>query len=109
MLDSGMQGTYTEPALMAATERLAVRSLVPWEWIEEHYGASAFNQHQHQQLPLMTDLPLLQFHADPRGMSVAVHKPVSKPMPMGDGDAYTASMTVITAEVTNKKQLVDDT
>ena len=68
VFDSGMQGTYTEPALMAAMEKLAVRALVPWEWIEEHYGSSAFNQHQLQQLPLMTDPPPLQLHADPRAV-----------------------------------------
>jgi hypothetical protein len=71
--DSGMQGPYTEPALMAAMEKLAVRALVPWEWIEEHYGSSAFN------LLLMTDLPPLQLHADPRATPVTVHQPVSIP------------------------------
>ena len=49
-------------------------------WIEEYYGSSAFNQCEHQQLPLMTDLPPLQLHADPKAKPVAVHQPVSIPI-----------------------------
>ena len=49
-------------------------------WIEGHYGSSAFNQCQHQQLPLMTDLPPLQLNAEPRAKPVAVHQPVSIPI-----------------------------
>ena len=49
-------------------------------WIEEHNGSSAFNQCQHQQLPLMTDLFPFQLHADPRAKPVVVHQPVSIPI-----------------------------
>jgi hypothetical protein len=48
-------------------EKLAVRTLVPWEWVEDYYG--------YQQLPLMIDLPPLRLHVDSRATSVAVHQP----------------------------------
>jgi hypothetical protein len=49
-------------------------------WIEDHYKASAFNHCCHQPLPLITDLPPLQLHADPDAKPVAVHQPVSIPI-----------------------------
>ena len=49
-------------------------------WIEKNYEASAFNQCCHQPLPLITDLPPLQLHADPKAKPVAVHTPVSIPV-----------------------------
>jgi hypothetical protein len=49
-------------------------------WIEDRYKASAFNQCCHQPLPLITDLPPLQLHADPKAKPVAVHTPVSIPI-----------------------------
>jgi hypothetical protein len=61
---------------------------------------------------------VLQPYDDHRATPVAVHQPVSTPgwlkicsiaIPMGDGDAYTARMSVISAEVSNMDQLVDDT
>ena len=48
--------------------------------IEERYAASAFNQCEHQPLPLMTSSPPLQLHVDSKAIPVAVHKAVPVPI-----------------------------
>ena len=48
--------------------------------VEERYAASAFNQCDHQRLPLMTDSPPLQLHVNSKATPVAVHKAVPVPI-----------------------------
>ena len=49
-------------------------------WILEHYSSSAFNQCEHQPLPLMKDSPQIKLHIDPNARPVAIHKP--RPVPI---------------------------
>ena len=50
------------------------------DWILKHYASSAFNQCEHQPLPLMRDSPPIKLHVDPKAQPVAIHKP--RPVPI---------------------------
>ena len=50
------------------------------QWVLDRYASSAFNQCEHQQLPLMKDSPPIQLHVDPTAKPVAIHKP--RPVPI---------------------------
>ena len=50
------------------------------DWIIRQYSASAFNQCEHQPLPLMKDSPPIKLHIDPEAKPVAVHK--ARPVPI---------------------------
>ena len=98
-------------------------------WIEDRYKASAFNQCCHQPLPLITDLPPLQLHADPKAKPVAVHQPVSipvhwqaqvkeeldrdcrlgviEPVPMGEPTAWCSRMVVCPKSDGSPRRTVD--
>ena len=61
------------PAIAKNRERLR-------EWILNKYASSAFNQCDHQPLPLMRDSPPIQLHVDPTVKPYAIHKP--RPVPI---------------------------
>ena len=50
------------------------------EWILKQYSSSAFNQCEHQPLPLMRDSPPIKLHVDPTAKPFAIHKP--RPVPI---------------------------
>ena len=50
------------------------------QWILNYYSSSAFNQCEHQPLPLMKDSPPIKLHIDPNAQPVAIHKP--RPVPI---------------------------
>ena len=59
-------------------------------WILEHYSSSAFNQCEHQPLPLMKDSPPIKLHIDPNARPVAIHKP--RPVPIHWRDQVKAEL-----------------
>ena len=50
------------------------------DWIISKYAASAFNQCEHQPLPLMKESPPIKLHIDPEAKPVAIHK--ARPIPI---------------------------
>ena len=50
------------------------------DWILDRYASSAFNQCEHQPLPLMRDSPPIQLHEDPKAKPYVIHKP--HPLPI---------------------------
>ena len=50
------------------------------DWIIEAYATSAFNQCEHQPLPLMKGSPPINLHIDPTAKPVAIHK--ARPVPI---------------------------
>ena len=50
------------------------------DWILKQYASSAFNQCEHQPLPLMRDSPPIKLHVDPKAKPFAIHK--SRPVPI---------------------------
>ena len=60
------------------------------DWILKHYASSAFNQCEHQPLPLMRDSPPIKLHVDPKAQPVAIHKP--RPVPIHWRDQVQAEL-----------------
>ena len=60
------------------------------EWILKYYKASAFNQCEHQQLPLMKDAPPIKLHVDPKAKPFAIHK--ARPVPIHWRDQVKAEL-----------------
>ena len=50
------------------------------KWILEKYAPSAFNQCEHQPLPLISGVPPIKLHIDSNAPPVAIHKP--RPVPI---------------------------
>ena len=61
------------PAIASNREKLK-------EWILSRYASSAFNQCEHQSLPLMKGSPPISLHVNPDARPVAIHK--SRPVPI---------------------------
>ena len=71
------------PATNANREKLK-------QWILDRYAASAFNQCEHQQLPLMKGSPPIKLHIDPKAQPVAIHK--ARPVPIHWRDQVLAEL-----------------
>ena len=60
------------------------------QWIIDKYASSAFNQCEHQPLPLMKGSPPIKLHVNPEAEPVAIHK--ARPVPVHWRDKVLAEL-----------------